>query len=87
MTLTRPAVEELDTRERTVSLSVDGRAVTVPVGTTIWRAAREVGVDIPVLCHDERYDPVGVCRMCVVDTVAVPTRPRACALARPTWRS
>jgi formate dehydrogenase major subunit len=68
MTLTRPAVEELDTRERTVSLSVDGRAVTVPVGTTIWRAAREVGVDIPVLCHDERYDPVGVCRMCVVDT-------------------
>ncbi|MDN5854903.1 MAG: molybdopterin-dependent oxidoreductase, partial [Actinomycetia bacterium] len=26
------------------------------------------GIDIPVLCHDERYDPVGVCRMCVVDT-------------------
>jgi formate dehydrogenase major subunit len=25
-------------------------------------------VDIPVLCHNERYDPVGVCRMCVVDT-------------------
>ncbi|MDQ3591780.1 MAG: formate dehydrogenase subunit alpha, partial [Actinomycetota bacterium] len=25
-------------------------------------------IDIPVLCHDERYDPVGVCRMCVVDT-------------------
>ena len=29
---------------------------------------RQVGVDIPVLCHNERYDPVGVCRMCVVDT-------------------
>jgi NADH dehydrogenase/NADH:ubiquinone oxidoreductase subunit G len=28
------------------------------------------GIDIPVLCHDERYDPVGVCRLCVVDTAA-----------------
>ena len=36
-------------------------------GTTIWTAARDAGIDIPVLCHDERMDPVGVCRMCVVD--------------------
>ena len=42
--------------------------MTVPEGTTIYDAAKEVGVDIPALCHDERYDPVGVCRMCVVDT-------------------
>ncbi|MDQ4084907.1 MAG: formate dehydrogenase subunit alpha [Actinomycetota bacterium] len=67
MTLTRPAPEELEAQQRTVSLSIDGRDVTVPEGTTIWQAARQVGVDIPVLCHDERYDPVGVCRMCVVD--------------------
>jgi formate dehydrogenase major subunit len=52
----------------TVTASIDGREVTVPDGTTIFDAARAVGVDIPVLCHDERYDPVGVCRMCVVDT-------------------
>ena len=30
-----------------------------PEGTTIWTAARDAGIDIPVLCHDERYDPVG----------------------------
>src|SRR5271165_2655045 len=51
----------------TVTLTIDGREVTAPEGATIWQAAKALGIDIPVLCHDERYDPVGVCRMCVVD--------------------
>jgi len=67
-------------RPRTVTLTIDGAAVTVPEGTTIWTAARDAGFDIPVLCHDERYDPVGVCRMCVVDTGA---RVYAAACVRP----
>ena len=50
-----------------VALTIDGKAVKVPQGTTIWEAAREVGVDIPVLCHSPDMAPVGVCRMCVVD--------------------
>src|SRR5215471_3783741 len=65
---------------RTVTLTVDGQQVTVPDGTTIWAAAKSAGIDIPVLCHDERYDPVGVCRMCVVDTGA---RAYAAACVRP----
>jgi formate dehydrogenase major subunit len=65
---------------RTVTLTIDGTAVTVPEGTTIWAAARQAGIDIPVLCHDERYDPVGVCRMCVVDVGA---RAYAAACVRP----
>src|SRR6266480_7616491 len=55
---------------RTVTLTIDGREVTVAEGSTIWQAAKDAGIDIPVLCHDERYDPVGVCRMCVVDVGA-----------------
>jgi len=62
MTLTRP------TSVDTVELTIDGQQLTVAEGTTIWAAARDAGIDIPVLCHDERFDPVGVCRMCVVDT-------------------
>src|ERR1700709_798783 len=62
------AVQEPATAVRTVTASIDGREITVPEGTTIYDAAKQVGVDIPVLCHNERYDPVGVCRMCVVDT-------------------
>jgi formate dehydrogenase major subunit len=62
------AVQEPATTVRTITAEIDGRSVTVPEGTTIYDAAKQVGVEIPVLCHDERYDPVGVCRMCVVDT-------------------
>ena len=53
-----------------VTITLDGREVTVPEGTTIYSAARQLGIDIPALCHDDRYDPVGVCRTCVVDTGA-----------------
>jgi formate dehydrogenase major subunit len=64
----------------TVSLTIDGREVEVAEGTTIWQAAKDAGIEIPVLCHDERYDAVGVCRMCVVD---VGGRVYAAACVRP----
>jgi formate dehydrogenase major subunit len=50
-----------------IELTIDGRTLRVPEGTTLWEAARRDGIDIPVLCHDARLQPVGVCRMCVVD--------------------
>src|ERR1700733_9470284 len=63
-----------------VSLRIDGRPITVREGTTILDAAAELGIEIPVLCHDERYDAVGVCRLCVVDVGA---RAYAAACVRP----
>ena len=51
-----------------VTLTIDDQPVTVPEGTTIWEAARQQGIDIPVLCHSPQLNPAGVCRMCVVDT-------------------
>jgi formate dehydrogenase major subunit len=50
-----------------VTVTIDGQEITVPEGMTIWEAAKRRGIEIPVLCHSERMDPVGVCRMCVVD--------------------
>ncbi len=67
-------------RTGTVTLTIDGREVTAAEGSTIFQAAQAAGVDIPVLCHDERYDPVGVCRMCVVD-VGAPVFAAACVRA------
>src|SRR6478735_9290309 len=64
----------------TVTLTIDGREVSTAEGSTIWEAARAAGIDIPVLCHDERYDPVGVCRMCVVD-VGAPALAASCVRA------
>jgi formate dehydrogenase major subunit len=65
---------------KNVSLKIDGREVTVRDGTTILDAAKQLGIEIPVLCHDDRYDPVGVCRLCVVDVGA---RVYAAACVRP----
>jgi formate dehydrogenase major subunit len=63
-----------------IELTIDGTSVAVPAGTTVWDAARRIGAEIPVLCHDPRYRPVGVCRMCVVD---VGGRVLAAACVRP----
>src|ERR1700736_6068163 len=41
--------------------------VTVPLGTTVFDAARMQGIPIPTLCHQQNETPVGVCRVCIVD--------------------
>lgn len=53
-----------------VELTIDGKAVQVPAGTTVYDAARVYGIAIPTLCHLQSQTPVGVCRLCVVDTGA-----------------
>ncbi len=53
-----------------VELTIDGTVVQVPAGTTVYDAARVHGIAIPTLCHLQNQTPVGVCRLCVVDTGA-----------------
>jgi CRP-like cAMP-binding protein/Fe-S-cluster-containing dehydrogenase component len=53
-----------------VELTIDGKSVQVPAGTTVYDAARLHGIAIPTLCHLQNQTPVGVCRLCVVDTGA-----------------
>src|SRR6202049_3029299 len=53
-----------------IDLSIDGQPVSVPTGTSVFDAARINGVAIPTLCHLQNETPVGVCRLCVVDTGA-----------------
>lgn len=50
-----------------VTLSIDGIQVTVPEGTLIVDAARQAGIDIPVFCYHPKMEPVGMCRMCLVE--------------------
>jgi NADH dehydrogenase/NADH:ubiquinone oxidoreductase subunit G len=49
------------------TLQIDGRKVSVPEGTTILQAARDLGIDIPTLCHHEELLPYGACRLCMVE--------------------
>jgi CRP-like cAMP-binding protein len=53
-----------------IELTIDGKTVQVPPGTTVFDAARMNGIAIPTLCHLQSQTPVGVCRLCVVDTGA-----------------
>ncbi|WP_300681518.1 NADH-quinone oxidoreductase subunit G [Nocardioides sp.] len=51
----------------TVTLTIDGRSVTVPAGTLVIRAAEELGIEIPRFCDHPLLAPAGACRQCLVD--------------------
>ncbi len=53
--------------EPLVTLTIDGIEVKVPAGTLIVDAAKRVGIDIPVFCYHPKMEPVGMCRMCLVE--------------------
>ena len=59
-----------------VTLTIDGKQVAVQEGTSIVDAAKLAGVDIPVFCHHPKLEPVGMCRMCLVE-IGRPARDRA----------
>jgi len=51
----------------TVTLTIDGREITVPKGTTILEAARLLDIEVPVICYHDATTSNGLCRVCVVD--------------------
>jgi CRP-like cAMP-binding protein/Fe-S-cluster-containing dehydrogenase component len=63
-------MSEAHTSPGLIELTIDGAVVRVPAGTTVFDAARMQGIAIPTLCHLQNETPVGVCRLCVVDTGA-----------------
>jgi NADH dehydrogenase/NADH:ubiquinone oxidoreductase subunit G len=50
-----------------ILLQIDGKEVEAKEGMTILEAARSVGISIPTLCHHEKLEPYGACRICVVE--------------------
>lgn len=50
-----------------ILLQIDGKAVKATEGMTVLQAAQEAGVLIPTLCHHNKLEPYGVCRMCTVE--------------------
>ncbi len=50
-----------------IRLQIDGREVGAAQGTTILEAARGAGISIPTLCHHEKLEPFGGCRLCIVE--------------------
>jgi len=50
-----------------IQLQIDGKEVKVEEGMTVLEAARKAGIDIPTLCHHEKLEPYGGCRLCTVE--------------------
>ncbi|MCO5975665.1 formate dehydrogenase subunit alpha [Ideonella oryzae] len=53
--------------DQTVTLTIDGMAVSVPRGTSLMRAAVDAGVNVPKLCATDSLEPFGSCRLCLVE--------------------
>jgi predicted molibdopterin-dependent oxidoreductase YjgC len=52
---------------RTVELTIDGKTVRAPEGSTILDAAKLIGIETPTLCYLQTLTPVNACRVCVVE--------------------
>ncbi len=50
-----------------MKIRVDGTEVHATAGETVLDACRRLGVEVPTLCHEDRVDPMGSCRMCLVE--------------------
>ncbi|MCB1338801.1 MAG: molybdopterin-dependent oxidoreductase, partial [Maritimibacter sp.] len=61
-----------------VTLTIDGFAVTVPAGTSVMRAASEVGIQVPKLCATDSVAAFGSCRLCVVEIEGRRGTPSSC---------
>jgi len=62
-----------------VHVTIDGHALSVPDGTLVVEAAKQVGIEIPVFCYHHKLEPVGACRMCLVEiTPGPPVAQAAC---------
>lgn len=58
---------------------IDGSEVEFRPGETVLQAARRVGTEIPTLCHDDRLEPAGACRICLVEVEGSRLMQPACA--------
>lgn len=61
-----------------VNIKINGVAMKVPEGSTILEAAHEHGIDIPTLCFMKDVNPVGACRICVVEIKGVKNLMASC---------
>jgi len=50
-----------------VLLQIDGKEVSTREGMTLLEAAQGAGIYIPTICHHEKLEPYGGCRLCIVE--------------------
>jgi len=66
------------TSSQSITLDIDGRFVTVPIGTSIMRAAVQAGSQVPTLCSTDSLEAFGSCRLCLVEIEGRRGTPASC---------
>ena len=61
-----------------INLKINGQDVSVPEGSTILDAARQIGIEIPTLCYLKDLNQIGACRMCLVEVKGARALQAAC---------
>ena len=64
--------------ENMLNIKINGISCSVPYGTTILEAARQVGIEIPTLCYLKEINEIGACRFCVVEVKGARSLVAAC---------
>jgi NADH-quinone oxidoreductase subunit G len=67
-----------DTPSNTITLTIDGQEVSVPKGTTLLKAAKQVGKDVPHYCYHDGLSSPAQCRLCLVEVEGAPKPMPAC---------
>ncbi len=66
--------------QKLVTLTIDGRAVTVPAGTLVIEVTRRLGIEVPSFCYYPGLSLQAACRMCFVEVEKAPKLQTACTL-------
>ena len=66
--------------KKLINLTIDGSQISVPKGTTVYEAAKKLGIEIPIFCYSDRMPPFGACRMCLVEVEKAPKLQASCTL-------
>ena len=69
----------MEITEKEVTVTIDGKEITVAAGITILEVAKQMGIRIPTLCYHEDLCVAGVCRICVIEVEGQRTLQTACS--------
>jgi bidirectional [NiFe] hydrogenase diaphorase subunit len=70
-----------------IQLEIDGKEVKATEGMTVLEAAQSAGIFIPTLCHHEKLEPFGACRLCIVEVEADGKSKIVVSCVYPAWHN
>jgi len=68
------------TQTTMINLTIDGKMISVPKGTTVYHACKQLGIEIPIFCYLDRLAPFGACRVCLVEVEKMAKPQTSCTL-------